>query len=583
MLVREPTRRIAGACLAPLALTALLLSSCGSDVVTGGPMGALDGSTPAVGGVCNGTTAVPTCVGQTVLACTTAGTWIVQETCGIGQKCQIAGADGATASCVAPSSADAGGDGGFGSDAGSSKDSEAVDVVLADAEMPDAGPSPDAKVGATCTTYQDVQVILANNCNGCHGHQFGSGCAYASNYSMIAAYVANGSMPQGKVLSAPDKALIASWAAGQNTCTPDQCPGAAPDAGSSPDVTDAIVGPGPDAVADTIGGSDAVGPGPDVIGPSPDAGPPPATCGNLKCDAGETAANCPSDCGAVNQCILANCQQQANSCMGSTNCHQAFACDQTCAVGDAACLQQCVAGKSNKTKTNLNNLNTCIANAKCSGGGITPTGNVCDAACGAQGGTVNGKPCYCDNQCAQFGDCCNATATAAGKTCSGSTCAACNGGGTPPGPVCGNGVCEAGETNASCPADCPATPPTCGNGVCDAGETSASCPADCPPLPPVCGNGVCDAGETTASCPADCPAKTCTTYADVQAIFQNNCNGCHGHAFGNGCSSASNYSMIAAYVANGSMPQGTKLSAADKAKVAAWAAAKNACTTASCP
>jgi hypothetical protein len=44
-------------------------------------------------------------------------------------------------------------------------------------------------------------------------------------------------------------------------------------------------------------------------------------------------------------------------------------------------------------------------------------------------------------------------------------------------PVCGNGICEAGENNGNCPGDCP--PPVCGNGVCEFGENSITCPADC--------------------------------------------------------------------------------------------------------
>lgn len=105
-----------------------------------------------------------------------------------------------------------------------------------------------------------------------------------------------------------------------------------------------------------------------------------------------------------------------------------------------------------------------------------------------------------------------------------------------------------------------------------------------PDAGPVCGDGSCESGETPATCPKDClAAKTCTTYADVQPIFLNNCNGCHGHAFGNGCTSAGNYAAINSYVQSGQMPKGGALSAAQKSTVAAWAAAKNACTTASCP
>ncbi|MEI7961885.1 MAG: hypothetical protein WCI04_06135 [archaeon] len=53
-------------------------------------------------------------------------------------------------------------------------------------------------------------------------------------------------------------------------------------------------------------------------------------------------------------------------------------------------------------------------------------------------------------------------------------------------------------------------PPVCGNGVCEIGETPQNCPisngGDCLPTS-LCGNGVCNvnSGETTANCVNDCP------------------------------------------------------------------------------
>lgn len=44
-------------------------------------------------------------------------------------------------------------------------------------------------------------------------------------------------------------------------------------------------------------------------------------------------------------------------------------------------------------------------------------------------------------------------------------------------PVCGNGVCENGETNQICWQDCPAV---CGNGKCETWENYTNCPQDCP-------------------------------------------------------------------------------------------------------
>jgi hypothetical protein len=51
--------------------------------------------------------------------------------------------------------------------------------------------------------------------------------------------------------------------------------------------------------------------------------------------------------------------------------------------------------------------------------------------------------------------------------------------GTGGNPICGNGICEAGEDNASCPGDCPPSGPVCGNGICELGESESTCPQDC--------------------------------------------------------------------------------------------------------
>jgi hypothetical protein len=59
--------------------------------------------------------------------------------------------------------------------------------------------------------------------------------------------------------------------------------------------------------------------------------------------------------------------------------------------------------------------------------------------------------------------------------------------------VCGNNICEVGESCSICPQDC-----KCPNGYeCKEGVCLAKA---------VCGNGVCEKGENNVNCPEDCPA-----------------------------------------------------------------------------
>ena len=134
---------------------------------------------------------------------------------------------------------------------------------------------------------------------------------------------------------------------------------------------------------------------------------------------------------------------------------------------------------------------------------------------------------------------------------------------SPPGPICGDDVCEPPEDFGTCPEDCeePVDPPTCtedadcagtppcpaeapkgcvcvpgpnGNACIPACDTAADCPdiegveliclpdGFCGPgtIEPDCGDGQCTPPETVESCPADCEDPVdpplCTTDADCQ-------------------------------------------------------------------
>jgi MYXO-CTERM domain-containing protein len=165
-----------------------------------------------------------------------------------------------------------------------------------------------------------------------------------------------------------------------------------------------------------------------------------SSCGDGACGAGETAANCPQDCGGGGGC------------------------------GDVT-YEGCCEGDVLKY---------------CEGGQLTE--GACEAGtCGWDGS-------------GSFYNC----GTNGGADPSGAFPKACGGGST--GPVCGDGACDAGETQTSCPADCGGVGPICGDGTCGPGETATSCPADCGTVgpDPVCGDGSCNGSETAASCPADC-------------------------------------------------------------------------------
>jgi len=88
--------------------------------------------------------------------------------------------------------------------------------------------------------------------------------------------------------------------------------------------------------------------------------------------------------------------------------------------------------------------------------------------------------------------------------------------------VCGNGVCEPGESCNDCSDDCisktggnPSSRYCCGDGVCEGAENETNCAIDCGGGS-YCGDGTCDPGEDQCNCPDDCgtPPSTETSCTD---------------------------------------------------------------------
>jgi hypothetical protein len=67
------------------------------------------------------------------------------------------------------------------------------------------------------------------------------------------------------------------------------------------------------------------------------------------------------------------------------------------------------------------------------------------------------------------------------------------------GPICGDGMCNGGETACTCAED--GCPPACRDGCCNGDEEAFSCPRDCEGS---CGDDYCHMSESCLSCPLDC-------------------------------------------------------------------------------
>ncbi|MBI5609371.1 MAG: hypothetical protein HY902_10885 [Deltaproteobacteria bacterium] len=221
------------------------------------------------------------------------------------------------------------------------------------------------------------------------------------------------------------------------------------------------------------------------------------------------------------QCLAKACPKQVDACLNQQPCASFWNCAQQCS--DGKCIESCTQGLDMQALAKQAGALEQCANASGCDGTTNPGGPICgDGKCEQPENSLNcGKDCpntppgevqvclskLCPSQYkACFGnpDCVAAVACmndggspqecAAGDPTVGKQlqqmlqCGQQNGclGGVQPGPVCGNGQCEPGESSAECPQDCKPSAAVCGNGKCEPGESANSCPKDCKmPIDPI--------------------------------------------------------------------------------------------------
>ena len=134
-------------------------------------------------------------------------------------------------------------------------------------------------------------------------------------------------------------------------------------------------------------------------------------------------------------CLADACGDAFAACSELEACLEGLACALGC-DGDEGCVEACVDAVEGAAAFVLGEVVPCGRDAGCFD--AAPADDSCEGKCGVH---VDGAVCNCDAACAALGDCCDDYTEV------------CDDGG-PDEPVCGDGVCEVGETPQSCAGDC---------------------------------------------------------------------------------------------------------------------------------
>ncbi|MFZ5364949.1 MAG: putative metal-binding motif-containing protein [Patescibacteria group bacterium] len=236
-------------------------------------------------------------------------------------------------------------------------------------------------------------------------------------------------------------------------------------------------------------------------------------CGNGQCETGETQQTCPVDC--HDPVIDAD----------GDGYEPPADCDDTNFYVNPGRAEQCGDGIDNDCDgVAEEGCGPICGNGSCESGESCPTcpQDCCTTPPIDADGDGYSPPADCNDYHFFIHPYANEVCDTIDNDCDGQTDEGCQ-----VGPICGDDICQSGETHANCPADCPDDGPVDADGdgysppadcldtnfyvhpgateVCDGLDNNCDGQADEGVCGPICGDDICSQSESHATCPQDCP------------------------------------------------------------------------------